>query len=192
MRKLLPVILVAFTAFAVACGGSKEAAQQSDVEQEISNMPEWYMNPPADNDEFLFAIASAKSSRKDMARQRAQINAKQQLASKLGEKVESLQKMFQEEVTSGDQTNYSDAFTNATKTITNQELKGATVEEMSFQATNQNTQFECYILMKLPVGEARAALDNALSKEEEMYVKFKESKAFDELQNNLDRIGNEE
>jgi mannose-6-phosphate isomerase class I len=189
MKKLLPMLaLAALTVMSVACGGSKDMAK-SDVEEEISDLPSWYLNPPQDNSEFLYATSSAKSARKDMARQRAQIQVQRELAQKLGTKVEALQKLFQEEVTSGNQTNYADAFTNATKTITNQELQGVQIQSIKFQAANNNTQFECYILGKLPVGEARKALENALSKEEELYVKFKESKAFDELQGDISRIG---
>jgi hypothetical protein len=41
----------------------------------------------------------------------------------------------------------------------------------------------------MPVGTARAALENALSRDEELYVRFRESEAFKELQENLERLG---
>jgi hypothetical protein len=187
MKKLLPVFaLAALTLLTVACGGSGE--KLTDVEKE---MPSWYLNPPQDNSEFLYAVSQANSTRKDIARQKAQTGANRELGQKLGNKVEALQKLFQEEVTTGSESNFSEAFTSATKTITNQELQGVQVENIKFKYDENTSRYECYIMAKLPVGEARSALENALSKEEEMYVKFKESKAFEELQGDISRIGDE-
>jgi hypothetical protein len=185
MKKLLPILaLAALTVLTAACGGSGD--KLSDVEKE---MPSWYLNPPQDNTEFLYAVAQRSSTRKDLARQKAQTDANRDLAQKLGNKIEALQKSFQEEITSGSDANYSEAFTSATKSITNQELQGVQIENIKFKFDENTSQYECYVMAKLPVGEARSALENALSKEEELYVKFKESKAFEELQGDISRLG---
>jgi hypothetical protein len=167
-------------------GCSPEPAQV--VQGQLDNTPTWIMTPPVDNEEYLYATASATSSRQNVARQRAEINAKQALAGKLGEKVEALQKLFEEEVSDGNNDMYSAAFTNATQIVTSQELVGAAVDELRFVPTERGG-YTAHVLMRMPVGDARRQLDNALSRDEELYIRFKESQAFEELQNNLERLG---
>lgn len=188
MRKSLFLGLIAGLLVMVAC--SPQPASQ--MQEDIDNLPSWYTNPPEDNDEFLYATSSALSSRREVARQKARQNATTAVAQKLGSKVEALEKLFTEEITSGTESNFSEAFTNASKTITSQELRGVAIDQVDFQPANNGTQYECFILVRMPVGDARRALDNALSKEEELYVKFKESKAFEELQKDLSRLGLDE
>lgn len=189
MKKLIPLLLVVVTVFLSACGGSKNT---TDTSEGLENLPSWYESPPDDNNEFLYAVSSAISSRREMARRKAQTDATANLARKLGTVVENMQKQFTEEITSGDESNYAEAFTSATKTVTNQRLTGVKVEETKFLARDNNTKYECFVLVKLPVGEARTALENALSKEEEMYVKFKESKAFEEMQSDISKYYGDE
>ena len=158
------------------------------AQKTIDQGPEWALNPPMDTDEFLYATAVQTSSRQNIARQRAEISAKQALSQKLGEKVESLQKLFEDEVTDGDASNYSSAFTSATKTITSQELVGAALDKIYYSPT-ETGGFTAYVMMRLPVGSAREMLNNALSADKELYIKFKESKAFEELQGDISRLG---
>lgn len=169
----------------VACS-SKPAAQ---MQQEIDQLPEWYTSPPADNDEYLYAVTSSTSTRRETARQKAESQARIGISQKLESKVEALEKLFTEEVTSGTNSNYSESFTSAGKTITNQTLRGIATEEIKFVPSSDGTRYECFVMVRMPVGDARAALDNALSQEEELYVKFKESKAFEELQKDISRLG---
>ena len=183
-------ILFVLTAILLsACGGSKKASLDnmppSDVKDEIKNMPEFYQNPPEDSDNYLFATGTAISSRQRVALQKAENNARQVFAQKFGETVDALQKSFTEEVTSGNSSNFADSFSNVNKILASQELKGVSTVERVFIPANDNTQFRSYVLMRMPVGQARQALENALSQEEELYIKFKESKAFEELEEAL-------
>lgn len=181
---LITTIGVALLLTSFACSPSPA----DTARDQLDDTPVWIMTPPSDNSEYLYATASATSSRQNVARQRAEINARQSLAGKLGEKVEALQKLFEEEVSDGANDMYSAAFTNATQIVTSQELVGAAVDELRFVPTPQGG-FTAHVLMRMPVGDARSQLDNALSRDEELYIRFKESQAFDELQNNIERLG---
>ncbi len=183
--KFLNAALCAAVVLIAACGSPKPATQ---VQQQIDSAPSWYLSPPQDSEEFLYVSSSAVSTRRESARMKAENTSRGNMAFKLETKVEALQKTFSEEITSGGDSNYDEAFTNATKSITGQTLRGATVDQMEFKPTPDG-RYECFMLYKMPVGEARAMLDNALSREKELYVKFKESKAFEELQEDLHRIG---
>lgn len=169
---------------ALACSPKQSKMAQNQIDQG----PSWFMNPPNDTDEYLYAAAVQSSSRQNIAKDKATIDAKRALSQKLGEKVEALQKLFEEEVASGQDANYSSGFTNATQIVTSQELVGAAIDEQYFAPTSTGG-YTAYVLVRMPVGDARRMLDNALSRDEELYVRFKESKAFEELQNNLQRLG---
>ena len=175
---------------ALACSsGAKMTEAEAAAQREIDKMPEWFLNPPLDSEEFLYEIAEVTMSNRSAARQSAIIQGRTALSSKLGVKVEALQKLFEEEVTNGDESIYSAAFTAANQNVISQNLSGASVAEQAFVPTSTG-RYTAYVLMQLPIGDARTAIQNALSQDEELYIRFKESKAFEELQNNLDRLGN--
>lgn len=184
MKRVLSIGLCLAMGVIVAC--SPTPANQ--IQKEIDSAPDWYLNPPEDNEEFLYSTASAISSRREVARNKAENDSRANMAFKLESKVEALQKTFSEEITSGQNSNYDEAFTRAAKSIAGTTLRGASPDQIYFAPT-QDGRYECFMLFKMPVGDARAMLDNALSRERELYVKFKESKAFEELQKDLSRIG---
>lgn len=190
--------LLAFTILTFiiyACSSSEPAITQQENAQPIAtsqervdNLPEWYLNPPSDDSEYLYGIGTATSTRLNLAQSRAELDAKSGLSSKMGEKIEALQKLFEDEIDVDDATNFSASFTAATRLITSQELRGVSLNTQEFQTDTQG-RYIAYVLYQLPVGLARDQLEQALSRDEEMYVRFKESEAFDELQQNLDRLG---
>lgn len=182
--KIKPLLAALFAFLFIASCGSNEPVSTNDL------MPNWYISPPNDTEEFFYAAGEAQSSRQGTALRSAQQNATQQMAAKLEQKVTALQKSFEEEVQSGNEANYSATFSNASEILVNNTLNGVTrdraeCEQLDPEATGGNVNNRCYVLVRMPVGEARSALENALSKDEELYTKFKASKAFEELQNRL-------
>jgi hypothetical protein len=158
------------------------------IQQQIDDTPSWFLSPPSDTDEYLYSTGSFTSSRRNIAQTRATLQANTNMAVKLGTVIENLQEEFNEEITSGERSNYSDAFTNATRQITNQELVGLTQDKVHF-VSRENGQFEAFILARIPVGAAKSALVNALSNDEEMYVRFQRSNAFERMDEALKRSG---
>ena len=192
--KYTNTIFLALGAFilitAVGCGSSAPTMTEAEAaaQREIDKMPSWFLNPPSDTDEFLYEIAEVTMSRRSSARQSAIIQARTALAAKLGVKIEALQKLFEEEVTNGNESTYSATFTSASQNVISQDLRAASVEKQDY-ITTASGMFTSYIIMKLPIGDAREIIENALSQDEELYIRFKESKAFEELQENLERLG---
>ncbi len=187
MKYLLETYLfLAFTILIVGCSSTKLIDEGVD---RIDDIPNWFVSPPEDTENFLYAIGQAESANIEISRTRAEMIAKNNLAGKLGQKIESLQKLFEDEIQSNNESSYSSSFTNAIQIITSQELVGSMIEEQKFSAKKGGGYIN-YILLKIPLGKAREHLENALSHDEEMFIRFKESEAFFELKNNLQRLNN--
>lgn len=150
----------------------------------------WFITkPPQDNKEFLFATASFDSVNESIGERQAMLLATTNMALKLGSKVEALQKIYQEEVGNEDARLFNTAFELASRQIAEQQMTGVSVKEVGFNSLLDG-KIRIYVLVQMPVGEARRELTNALSRDEELYIRFKESRAFDELNSNLERLGN--
>lgn len=165
-----------------------EVRLSDDVELADDGLPAFINTPPIDTNEFLYATDSHVSSRRDMARRQAVLKANTNMASKLASKVEALDQIFQEDVSDGERDRYSAAFTLASRQITSSNLTGTALYQSHCDQDDRN-RYECFVLVRMPVGAARDALHNALSRDEELYIRFKESRAFDELEHNLERLG---
>lgn len=154
------------------------------------NLPSWYTNPPSSDNEYMYAIGEANSSRRSMARRQAMQNGRAALATKLEAEVSAMQKNFSEETTSGDKSNYREVFTDVSKTVAKQTLRGVEVDKSKFTMAQNGTKHKVMLLVRLPVGEAADALNRALkntmSKDEELYTKFKASKAFKDMQKSIE------
>lgn len=182
IRILLSFLLAGF--LFVGCSSSKETT--------TSNLPGWYTNPPNSDNEYMYAIGEGTSSRRSMARQEAMQDGRASLATKLEGEVSAMQKNFEEETTSGTNSNYSQVFTDVSKTVAQQTLRGVDVDRSHFTMTQNDTKHNVILLMRLPVGEAanslNQALQNTLSRDEELYTKFKASKAFEDMKKSIEEM----
>ncbi|TYP93499.1 LPP20 lipoprotein [Fodinibius salinus] len=185
--KTVLVVLLAGMLF-VGCSSSEE------VQDDSGDLPSWYTNPPSSDSEYIYSVGEATSSRRSMARKQAMQNGRAQLAIKIQSEVSAMQKNYAEETVSGESSNYSEVFTDVSKTVAEQTLRGVEVDESAFYRRQNNTKHEVLMLVRMPVGEAanslNKALENTLSKEEELYTKFKASKAFEDMQKSIEDMKN--
>lgn len=184
LRILLTFLLAG--AMFMGCSSSKQVADNS------SDLPSWYTSPPSSDSEYIYAIGEATSSRRSMARKQAMQNGRAQLALKLQAEVSAMQKNFAEETASGANSNYSEVFTDVSKSVAKQTLRGVDVDRSKFY--NRDNKHEVLLLVRLPVGEAaetlNQALENTMSKDEELYTKFKASKAFEDMKKSIEEMEN--
>lgn len=180
----IKTVLTLFVAGMLAFGCSSSAPTTND------SLPGWYTNPPSTDNEYMYAIGEATSSRRSMARQQAMQNGRAGLATKLETEVSAMQKNYAEETTSGANSNYREVFTNVSKSVAQQTLRGVEVDQSRFAMTENDTKHEVILLVRLPIGEAanamNQALQNTLSRDEELYTKFKSSKAFEDMKQSIE------
>ena len=163
----------------------------------VDGRPYWNAYIPLDSEEYFYVSTSATGN--DTRRQSVITNASnaaiQQMAQKVELKVQALQKSFEETVTSDVRQNYATTFSNVNKVTVDQTISGATkltdrcLEVDIKGRSNINT--ECYVLFRMPTEQTKMAYENALSQDEELYVKFKASKAYKELKEEFASIGTE-
>jgi hypothetical protein len=184
-RILLTFLVAGFLAFGCSSSGNVQDNAGSDL-------PSWYTNPPSSDDEYIYAVGEATSTRRSMARKQALQTGRAALTLKLESEVSAMQKNFAEETTSGTNSNYSEVFTDVSKSVGQQTLRGVDVDRSKFYQRDNNTKHEVLMLVRLPVGEAanalNEALENTLSKDEEMYTKFKASKGFEEMKKSIEEM----
>lgn len=187
IRILLTFLVAGF--LVVGCSSSEPTADNAG-----SDLPSWYTNPPSSDSEYIYAIGEGTSTRRSMARKQALQNGRAALTLKLEAEVSAMQKNFAEETTSGANSNYSEVFTDVSKSVGQQTLRGVDVDRSKFYQRDNNIRHEVLMLVRLPVGEAanalNDALENTLSKDEELYTKFKASKGFEEMMRSIEEMKN--
>jgi hypothetical protein len=178
--------LLLLVAFVSGCGGgAKKTNLAPDATQKtIDNAPAWFLNTPSDTN-YLFATATSTSRDMNMAVRKAETSAKTSLAQQMEQKVANLTKQFQEEVGAGDSSELLQQFTTATKAVTSQTLMGARTNEKKL--ASESGLYRAYVLMSLPIGEANQQLMSKIQANKTLYTRFRGTKAFDELNEELQK-----
>ena len=144
----------------------------------VKDMPDWFVSPPNDKD-FIFGTGTAISRDVSIARQRAEINARRNIASNLQIYLEGITKSFEEEIGQSQESEILQQFSAATKEVVKQTLYGTRVKEAKIVPEGDVVRF--YVLMEMPVGSANKALTARISQNEQLYTLYRSSKLFEEL-----------
>ncbi len=182
----VPVLLSIL--FIAGCAGRKPTTLTPQATKEtLESIPNWYMNPPSDPN-FIFATGTATSRDMQLARDKAADQARMGIAKTIETKFNGLSKRFQEEVGTGEDAQYLDMFTQATKAVVSTVLSGATIDKADMKT--EAGVFRAYVLMKMPVGASSQALLNKLKQQEQMYTRFRSSQVFEELEKETEKFQN--
>jgi len=186
--------------YLIGCGGaSAPQPTPSDVlpqaraanPQTPLDVPEWFMMTPEEDDEYLYATGEATSRKLSMAISKATQQARMNLGQSINTKVQSLIENMAQESGMGDNTQITEFYSEAAKSVSNETLSGAKVlKKHPYQMASGS--YRAYVLL----GMSKNAYDNSASKkitsmvnqnsEEAMYAEFKKTQAFSRLE---DAIG---
>lgn len=179
------LLLTLLAATLAACGGSKETATLTPEpnEETIESAPDWYLETPRD-DSYVLAAATATSRSMQLAIDKAQTNARGQIAATLEAKFSGLVKQFQEEVGTDEGAELLGQYTQTYKTVISQVMVGSAARERSVSV--DRGVYRAYVLMELPVGEAARELLQRIERNDAMYTRFRSSQAFEEMEREVE------
>ena len=152
------------------------------------SIPDWYNKPPKDPN-YLFASGAGTSVDMETARDKASISARQKMAQYSGEEFDALQKRFVNEITTERLGEYHETFTNVIKSIHSIYLQGVSMEESKI--CKEGSGYRAYVLMRYNFAAAKESLLNSIKEKERMYLLFKETQAFKELEEEVEEFKKE-
>ena len=155
------------------------------------DVPEWFMMTPEEDDEYIYATGEATSRKMNIAIQKASQQARMNLGQQISTKVQSLIESMAQESGIDENTQVTEFYSEAAKSVSNQTLSGATVIK-KYPYMTSGGGYRAYVLM----GLKKQAFDNSTAKaitskvnenkEEAMYAEFKKTQAFSRLEDALD------
>ncbi len=180
-RKLLgALVLAGFVGIMLqGCGGS---APEPEPMADTGPCPSWFSMPPEDPD-FLYAPATATSRDLQTAMDKAKLSGRAQLAAQVETHIEGLQTRFNEEIGLAEESKILDKFSQAMRGVIDQTLRGSRAKESS--SKKEGSVWRACVLMEVPVATADGNVVDAISKDEEMYTRFRESQMFQQLEYQL-------
>ncbi|MCF8315182.1 MAG: LPP20 family lipoprotein [Ignavibacteriales bacterium] len=174
MKKQLSIIVLLFAVlFVFACSGSQPLPPTDE-----GDIPAWFMEFSNDMN-FFTSAKTATSKDMQMAIDKAVTDARAEISNQLNLKVQNLIKKFSDEVGTNENSTLVQQYSNTIKTYTEQQLSGSRI--MKQQVKRDGNNFRSYVLVVYPLGAANAALQNALQKDQEMWIKYQSSEAQKEL-----------
>lgn len=150
------------------------------VARGVDTIPDWCAKPPV-QDSALYACGVGESQDLNMARTRAELEAKRQLADRLAGTVSSQIKRFQESV--GDSLNEQvvEQITVVTKSLaTDVELAGYRTSESELVANGP--KYLSYVLLEYPIGEVNRVVVEKVKQNQVLNTRLSAAEAFKELE----------
>lgn len=164
------------------CGGGKQAAMEQ--EGKTIDVPDWYLNLPEDPD-YLYAAATAAKKDLQLAVDTAKHQGEVDITGQLEKKVSALFKNFMEETGTGEDSELLAQTTSASKAVVSETINGCKASKR--EVKKEGTLYRAYVLMEMPIGEANAALMAKIKANKNMYTRFRATKAFDELNEEVEK-----
>lgn len=173
MKTLLSISSILLLALYLSGCGSSSLSSTDE-----GDIPEWYMNPP-DSPSYFYGVATATSRDMQISIDKATVDARNEVASQVEVKINSLQKSFTEEVGNEEVPTLLQQFTSATKAVVSTSIKGSKV--INKELVKDGDNYRSYVLVQYPTTEPSIALMEQLKKNEELYTRFRSSQAYKDL-----------
>jgi len=167
------------------------AYKTEQVSKQITNIPEWYMNMPTD-EEAIYSSGTARAPDMQLAVDIAIMNAKTVLADRINGKLSSMTKTFVAKIGSSDlDTSVLSEIEKVSKNIIAEvDVAGYKVDKSDI--TQDGTQYRAYVLLEYSNEEAIKIMMNRMRKDRMVYSRLRSTEAWKELENQVDKSKNEE
>ncbi len=183
MKKLL-ILSLAF--FAMACGGK----QTVDLGESKVDVPAWFMNPPT-SDDAIYGTARQESRDMQIAIDKAKNIATTDIAKKMEVRVQAMVKQYAEEVGElAEDASLRQYFEQVSKLVVDETLAGVELDknELLTKEKEGKSIYISYVLMRMNFDTANKILLGKIKNQEELYTKFQSSKAFKELEAEVEKL----
>jgi len=165
---------------------------ETTAERNIEEAPEWYLQPPSEEN-MLVATATAESRSMQIAIDKAKTNARGDIAQQLQTQLDELERQFAEDLSQSDQgeeqSQTMEQFTQVTEAVASETLVGSQVRERKLRA--RGDRYRAWVLMEMPIGEARSALLEKINGNEEMRTRMRSTEAFKQLEEEVEEYNSE-
>jgi hypothetical protein len=154
----------------------------------VSNIPSWCTDLPKSN-VAIHSCGIGNSSDLNLARSRALLDAKRQIADQIDSEISALMDDFMDTIgTDANEQVRQETQVVTRNVIANAKLSGYVQKETETQ--NIGTKYQHYILMEYPIGDANTALMSQLQKNETLNTQRAADKALAELEAEINKRKN--
>ena len=159
-----------------------EVSQQTLTPEEtiVSNMPDWCLNLPS-SEVALYRCGIGESSDRNMARNRAVLDAKRGLADSIDSQISSRMEDFLKATGTGDNEEIRQRSEVVTKNVT-VEAQLIGYKETKAETQSVGSKFLHYVLLEYPIGQANKALLTKIKEDEVLSTTEAADKAMAELE----------
>ena len=162
----------------------RQKAAIKAVEQSVAKAPSWYMQPPVDANS-IYAASTETSNDMQMSMDMAVLSAKRTLAGQISNRLSSKMKEFAMQVGAGDDVQVIKEIERVTtNVITEVNLAGFTREKS--ELITQGKGYRTYVLLRYPLGESNRMIVDQMKKSAVLDAKLRASKAFQELEKEIE------
>jgi len=158
---------------------------EKKVADTVNDIPNWCLNVPI-SDIALSACGAGESASMNMARNRAILDAKRQLADSIDSEISSRMEDFLKSTGMGSNEQVKQASEIVTKNTT---IKAKLVgyKQVNSKAFSMGNKYQFYVLIEYPIGEANQALLNQIKQDDVLSTQKDADKAMAELEAEINK-----
>ena len=158
---------------------------EKKVEDTVDDIPDWCLNVPI-SDFALSACGAGESASMNMARNRAILDAKRQLADSINSEISSRMEDFLKSTGMSSNEEVKQASEIVTKNTTIQ-AKLTGYKQTNTKAFSRGNKYQFFVLLEYPIGRANQALMNEIKKDEVLSTQKDADKAMAELEAEINK-----
>lgn len=192
LRRFLTFGLVLTLSVGMIGCAAQQQPQQQQAQKEDSggfesadiNAPEWFLQPP-EKDGSMMVAASGKSSRMNVALDKATLAAKRELAGNIRSTLEGQTDRYVEEIgnsANSDETVTREQYQDFTREMVAEELQGIRTVEKA--VAEEGGGYRAFVLVELTMDDIR----EQLSGKEELKTRFNAKQFEQDMDKNLDEL----
>ena len=166
----------------IGCGNNKANLTPSPSSRTMNKAPEWFLNTP-EQDGFVYTTATAVSQDMQLAINKAQLDAANQLANQLDSWMEANAKSVREEVNPSEQ--LLSRYNQTQKQVTGTFLKNYKIKKKDLQP--DEGVYRAYVLLEYDEGAQNRKILEQMKNDKEVYDAFKETQMLKELESDVEK-----